>query len=180
VVTLAVVVNVTAQGQSNERKTEVTGTVVDPSGLTVLALSSVDPSAMFDMSRQKFELEVKRHQGSCWKTTAICRAEIVLRDKDLDLAFVRPKTKPAKPMVAADPSKAGSAQVLDEVLTISRLGKAAGRAHAASVERISAVVQKPRLFYIPDSMNDRDEAGSAGVHAGREDAGRFCVARGQP
>src|SRR2546422_4160959 len=29
-------------------------------------------------------------------------AEIVLRDRDLDLAFIRPKTKPANPMPAVD------------------------------------------------------------------------------
>jgi len=78
-------------------------------------------------------------------------AEVVLRDKDLDLAFVRPKTQPAKPMAAIDLSKSASAQVLDHVFTLNRLGQAAGRAYAVSVERITAVVQKPRLFYIPDS-----------------------------
>jgi len=78
-------------------------------------------------------------------------AEVVLRDKDLDLGFIRPKTKPAAPMPALDLTKPGQAQVLDQVITINRLGQAASRSYAASVERISAVVQKPRLFYIPDS-----------------------------
>ena len=34
---------------------------------------------------------------------------------------------------------------------MNRLGNAAGRAYAASVERISAIVQRPRLFYVPDA-----------------------------
>jgi hypothetical protein len=78
-------------------------------------------------------------------------AEIVLRDNDLDLAFLRPKTKPASPMTAVDLSKSGPAQVLDEVVTLNRLNKAASRAYAASIEHIAAVIQKPRTFYIPDA-----------------------------
>lgn len=159
VVTLAVVVSITAQGNPNERKVEVSGTVVDPSGLTVLALSSVDPSALVDTSRMKFEIELNDIKIMLEDGSELA-AEVVLRDKDLDLAFVRPKTKPAKPMVFADPAKSGTAQVLDEVLTVTRLGKAAGRAHAASIERISAVVTKPRLFYIPDSAMTNTRQGS--------------------
>jgi len=60
---------------------------------------------------------------------------------------VRPKQKPSAPLPAIDLAHSGQAQVLDQVITLNRLGKVAGRAHAASVERISAVVQKPRIFY---------------------------------
>jgi len=74
-------------------------------------------------------------------------AEVVLRDKDLDLAFLRPKQKPSAPLPAIDLTRAGQAQILDQVITLNRLGKVAGRAYAASVERISAVVLKPRTFY---------------------------------
>jgi hypothetical protein len=87
-------------------------------------------------------------------------SEIVLRDKDLDLAFIRPKTKPATPMDAIDLSKASHAQVLDQLLTLNRLKRAAGRAFCASVERISAVVQKPRTFYIPDGSQTDTALGS--------------------
>ena len=38
--------------------------------------------------------------------------------------------------------------------------QAAGRAYAASVERITAVVQKPRTFYIPDSTMTGTTLGS--------------------
>ncbi len=41
--------------------------------------------------------------------------------------------------------------MLDQVITLNRLGRAAGRSYAASVERITAVVERPRLFYVPDS-----------------------------
>jgi hypothetical protein len=57
-------------------------------------------------------------------------------------------------------SKSAPAQLLDEVITLNRLNSAAGRAYAASVERISAVIQKPRTFYIPDSTMTSTTLGS--------------------
>lgn len=145
--------------QDNESKQDLTGTVVDPSGLTVLALSSTDPGSMLQnmmagMSGEdaKFKLETELADVKILLEDGTeLPAEVVLRDKDLDLAFIRPKAKPAAPMTAIDLAKSASAQVLDQVVTLNRLGKAAGRAYAVSVERITAVVQKPRMFYIPDS-----------------------------
>ena len=155
-------------GQANESKQDVTGTVVDPSGLTVLALSSCEPgdmlqSMMAGMSDEdmKFKMETELSDVKLLLDDGTeLPADIVLRDKDLDLAFVRPVTKPASPMTALDLNKAATAQVLDQVITLNRLGKAAGRAYAASVERISAVVQKPRLFYVPGSEMTSTTLGS--------------------
>jgi len=169
VVTVQVVQKVTSSAggrtsEPREGKQDLTGTVVDPSGLTVLALSAVDPSDLYKRmypasSGYKFEVEVSDVKILLDDGTEI-PAEIVLRDKDLDLAFIRPKAKPAHPMAAVDLSKAAPAQTLDELITINRLGRAAGRAHAASVERVSAVVQKPRTFYIPDSTMTSTGLGS--------------------
>lgn len=141
--------------EGNESKQDLTGTVVDASGLTVLSLSATDPAGMMsDMSGEdmkfKFNTELSDVKILLEDGTEL-PAEVILRDKDLDLAFIRPKTKPTNPMAAIDLSKSGQAQVLEEVIALNRLGTAAGRAYAVSVERISAVVQKPRLFYIPES-----------------------------
>src|SRR5688572_31738865 len=40
--------------------------------------------------------------------------------------------------------------MLDQVVALNRLGNAAGRAYAASIARITAIVKRPRLFYVPD------------------------------
>ncbi len=151
--------------RSSENRQDLTGTVLDPSGLTVLALSACDPSEMYqrmmseEAAKYKLETEVTDIKILLDDGTEI-PAEIVLRDKDLDLAFIRPKTKPASPMAAVDLSKSAPAQLLDEVITLNRLNSAAGRAYAASVERISAVIQKPRTFYIPDSTMTSTTLGS--------------------
>ena len=139
--------------------------MLDPSGLTVLALSACDPAEMYrrtmgeNYNRYKVETEVSDLKILLDDGTEM-PAEIVLRDKDLDLAFIRPKTNPASPMAAIDLSKSASAQILDQFITLNRLNRASGRAYSASVERISAVVQKPRTFYIPDASQTATALGS--------------------
>lgn len=168
VVTVQVVQKLSASGGGNaaeprEAKQDITGTVMDPSGLTVLALSAADPAEMYrrvyDSSRLKIESEITDVKILLDDGSEI-PSEIVLRDKDLDLAFIRPKIKPAAPMAAVDFTQSSPVQVLDSVVTLNRLGRAAGRAYAASVERVSAVVQKPRTFYIPDSTVTATSLGS--------------------
>jgi S1-C subfamily serine protease len=143
--------------QSNESRHDVTGTVLDPSGLVVLSLSATDPGQLVqnmmssgDEARFKVETELSDIKILLDDGTEL-PAEVVLRDKDLDLAFIRPKEKPAAPMEALDLSGAAKVDVLDEVIALNRLGNAVGRAYSASVERIAAIVRRPRLFYIPDA-----------------------------
>src|SRR5436305_1715037 len=89
-----------AGGDARESKQEVTGTVIDPSGLTVVSLSSTDPTGVMqilmgsfggdgeDSPKVKMESELSDVKLLC-QDGAELPAEIVLRDKDLDLAFVR-------------------------------------------------------------------------------------------
>lgn len=148
-----------AGGQNSESKSDVTGTVIGPDGLTVIALSSVEPNSLLDSilggaevggMKMSMDSEITDLKFLLGDGTEL-PAAIVLRDKDLDLAFIRPKSKPANPMPAVDLKDAGEARLLDEVISLNRLGTAANRAYSASVERIAAVVEKPRKFYLPDS-----------------------------
>jgi hypothetical protein len=154
-----------SSGRTSETRQDLTGTVVDPSGLTVLSLAACDPAEIYrrmlseEYSQYKVEIEISDIKILLDDGTEI-PAEIVLRDKDLDLAFIRPKTKLSTPMTAVDLAKCSPAQVLDEVITLNRLNRATGRAYGASVERICAVVQKPRTFYVPDSTATSTTLGS--------------------
>jgi S1-C subfamily serine protease len=141
-------------GQSTESRQEVTGTVVDPTGLTVVSLSTIDPGQLVEnlgvgdrikMESELADVKILMRDGS--ETPA----EVVLRDRDLDLAFIRPKTPPAQPMPHLDLKDPGTADLLDPILALNRLGNAAGRAYSASAERIAAIVRRPRLFYVPDA-----------------------------
>ena len=57
-------------------------------------------------------------------------------------------------------SKSSSAELLQPLITLNRLSRAAGRAYSASIERIDAVIQKPRTFYIPDTTQSSTSLGS--------------------
>jgi S1-C subfamily serine protease len=146
-------------GQSNESRQDVTGTVVDPSGLTVVSLTATDPSQLMqgmfsgmsdDDTKFKMDTELSDIKILLEDGTEV-PAEVVLRDRDKDLAFIRPKAKLTMPLPALELTKSGKADVLEPVIALNRLGNAAGRAYAASVERISAVVEHPRLFYVPET-----------------------------
>ena len=141
--------------QTNESHQTVSGTVVDASGLAVVCLAAIDAEEMMQNMpprdpRLKFELEVSSIRMLLENGSEVA-ATVVGRDRDLGIAFIRPTSKPATPLTAIDLAQAGTAEVLDQVIALNRLGNAASRAYSASAERIAAVAQQPRLFYIPDS-----------------------------
>src|SRR5262245_36397412 len=86
-------------GDARESKQEVTGTVIDPAGLTAVSLSSTDPTGLIQSFMGGFggddEENFKLKMGSEVSDVKLLTqdgtelpAEIVLRDKDLDLAFI--------------------------------------------------------------------------------------------
>jgi hypothetical protein len=167
VVTVRAVLKTTYSGNGrssnpSESKQDLTGTVIDPSGLTVLALSSVDPAELYRRMSDEYktvETQINDLKILLDDGTEI-PSEIVLRDNDMDLAFVRPKTKPSAPMAAVDLTKSSPVEMLEPVIALNRLSRAAGRAYSASIERIDAVIQKPRTFYIPDTGQSTTSLGS--------------------
>ena len=97
--------------QASDDPVDTVGTVIDPSGLTVLSLGALNPGAMMSklmgsgggngQPRSRLRPSRPRSRSGC-RTAASCRRKIVLRDEDLDLAFLRPTTKPETPLVALD------------------------------------------------------------------------------
>lgn len=148
------------ESHKQENKMEVTGTVLDASGLTVLSYYSTDPySAMGDFSYEsggdkvefKPETSVNELKIVLADGTEI-PADFVLKDPDLDLAFVKPKEKltQAPPFIAlAKP--AAEPEVLDSIISIGRMGREVNRANCVKLGSIDAMVKKPRTFYVCDS-----------------------------
>ena len=144
--------------QASDDPVDSVGTVIDPSGLTVLSLGALNPGAL--MSR------IMGSQGSSSGEPAVeitseptdvkirlsdgqeLPARIVLRDEDLDLAFLRPTKKPEKPLVAIDLTQSARPALLDQVLVLTRLGRVGGWTAGASLHDIGAIIEKPRTFYV--------------------------------
>ncbi len=166
--------------RTNEALHGISGTVIDPSGLTVLSLSATDPGEALQRTaaaqdpRLKVETELSSIKILRDDSTEV-PAEVVLRDKELDLAFIRPKEKPSAPMPALDLARSGKAQVLDQVIALNRLGTAAGNVHSASVERIAAVVDQPRRFYVPDANMTTATLGAPAFTADGRVLGVFLI-----
>ncbi|MDI6827441.1 MAG: serine protease [Armatimonadota bacterium] len=141
------------EASKEEEKAEATGVIIDPSGLTVASLAAIDPAETMNqlMSSREYgmkitseivDIKIRLSDG-----TEI-PAKIVLRDKDLDLAFIRPTQKPTKTLTALDLTKQTKPALLDQILTLSRLGMVANRTLCVTTDRIQAIVEKPRTFYI--------------------------------
>jgi S1-C subfamily serine protease len=143
--------------QSADDSVDAVGTVIDPSGLTVMSLGSLNPGAMMnkivgasanggenrvEISSEPTDLKIRLSDGR------ELPAKIVLRDEDLDLAFIRPTARPASPLVAIDLAESMKPVLLEQVVVLSRLGRVGGWASSAALADISAVIERPRTFYV--------------------------------
>ena len=142
--------------QSMDESVETVGTVIDSGGLTVLSLGSLNPGSMMNKMMGSSGSGQDRMEIGSEPTDVRLRlpdglelgARIVLRDEDLDLAFLRPTVKPEKALVAINLADEGRPSLLDPVVILSRLGRVGGWTPAASLQTIGAIIERPRTFYV--------------------------------
>ena len=141
-----------------EQKSEALGTFIDPSGMLVTALSSIDPSR--DYSGREYRTRdgiVKLDANAIMKEVKIVMpdgteipAELVMRDVDLDLAFIKPKpgAKEAKGVVyqALNLKEAATVGVSDDAITLSRTDEVLNRVASVWRGQITSITKKPREF----------------------------------
>ncbi|MFL6280805.1 MAG: hypothetical protein ACJ731_11885 [Vicinamibacterales bacterium] len=142
--------------QSNDDTIEAVGTVIDPGGLTVVSLSSINPGPMMtklvgstggggqnlEIASEPTDLKIRLGDGR------ELQAMIALRDEDLNLAFIRPVSPPEKPLVAVNLADAGQPALLDQVVVFGRLGRVGGWAPSAALRDVGGIVLKPRTFFV--------------------------------
>jgi hypothetical protein len=139
-----------------EQRIDINGTVLSPDGLTVTSLAEVDPQTLFEAMRAsqtgpRVELvsadfkEVKLRLADGTEVPA----RIVLKDADLDLAFMAPEIDAPKrefPYVKLEDSVDGA--VLADYFYVARAPKSLQRTPMIRASRIMGVVEKPRRFYL--------------------------------
>ena len=168
--------------QDSESTGEATGTVISPDGLTVVSLSQTDPTSLLETMMAgtprardlKMETELRDVKILLADGSEV-PAEVILRDRDLDMAFVRPLEKQDTPFEFVDINSSASPDYLDLVISLNRMGKVAGRVYSASVERIDAIVRKPRTFYIPGKDATNTGLGSPAFTIDGEFIGVFLI-----
>ena len=173
-----------------EQKLEALGTVIAKDGLTVLSLSRVDPTAAL-LTRMRTpgasvnvnytEVLILMQDGT------EVPARLVLKDSDLDLAFVLPikqkkDNEEFKDVVfshvpRAQKVKSKLPQALDEVVSLGKLGRNLYRQSTLRKGWVNAVIEKPRKYFVIENTSpgtpvfDRD-GGWLGIVVYKMDRGR--------
>ena len=155
VVTIRLVLKLKSGGQEHEQKMEAPGVVIDPAGLTVASASSIDPSGAFrrmvDAQRQRvsIESEVKEPVILLEDGTEL-EAAVVLKDTDLDLAFIRPRDPGLKLAAVSLKPRSGTVPLLTRIYVLGRLSKLANRALSVATGEVRAYVRGPAPYYVTD------------------------------
>jgi len=163
VVGVRVVVKVAVPGREStqEVKVDAVGIVLDAKGLTVASLRIVEPSEVLSraMGRQ-IEAEVTDLKLILADRTEV-GAALVLRDKDIDLAFLRPTEKLPKPVSVVSLNDAATPEVMEQVIALARSNRTPRLDPILTDGRIAAIVDKPRLFYVATPALQNSGPGSA-------------------
>ncbi|HEY3322423.1 MAG TPA: serine protease [Planctomycetota bacterium] len=137
------------QNMNQEQKSEVAATIIDPSGLTVSSASALEPATLMKrmLRGMKLDTTIKETTFILADGTEV-PAEIVMKDTDLDMAFLMPK-EAGKTFPAVE-LKAATAQpkVLDDVFLVGRMGKEGNRAVHVDTGMIRSIVKGPRTYYV--------------------------------
>jgi hypothetical protein len=160
VVTVKIVVKIKFGGREQEQDLEVLGTVIDPSGLTVASAAAVEPTSMMGGfgrggrrggggdggGRPGVESEITDTKILLDDGTEI-EADVVLKDANLDLAFIKPREPQKLDAVALAP-RGKPLEMLEEVFAVTRLGRGDMRSTAVALGHVRAVVKGPRTYYV--------------------------------
>jgi len=172
------------EGGTTESKMEITGTVLTPSGLTVVSDVMSNPAGLFtsEASGPKIETETSDVQ-LLLKSGREIPARFVLRDKDLDVAFVVPQEKGLNlPFVSFESDPVPEA--LDDLVFLCPLSKVLNREVGVTTGKVRAVVRKPRTFLVCDLVSGLQNLGGPAFDDGGRAVGLVVMRRapnpGQP
>ena len=152
--TVKVRANIGGNEQTVDQSAQTNATVLDPNGLTVLPLSALQPDDVMSRSissrvgpNTRVEItsepsEIKIHAAGGREIGA----KLILRDQDLDLAFIRPTEALSSPMTAVD-GPAAIPTILDLLLVVQRTPESTGWSTSAAFGNVQLVIEKPRTYY---------------------------------
>jgi len=141
-----------------ERTVEILGTVISTNGMMVTALSGIDPAK--EISGREVRMgggTVRLEASSVLKEVKIIMpdgvevpAEVVMKDVDLDLAFLRAKSDAKEfkdaTFKAVDLKDSAKVGLAEEVVSISRADDVLNRQPTVYNGQVNVLVKKPREF----------------------------------
>src|SRR5262249_42069064 len=99
-------------------------------------------------------------------------ADVVLKDADLDLAFVRPRKTQTFDSIPLKP-RGKPLEALEDIFVIDRLERSENRVTALNIGMIQAVVKGPRVFYIANQELSASSQGCIALDAEGNTVGLF-------
>ncbi|MFZ1933140.1 MAG: trypsin-like peptidase domain-containing protein [Thermoguttaceae bacterium] len=159
IITLSAVIKIEVKGsetsgQSQEQRTHCLATIIDKSGLAVAPLTNLAPSFHFSRGGRTYDLDCQVQEVKYRLSDGTeVPARLVLKDEDLDLAFLallKPLDKATEPKMAFVPLSDSIAQpeMLDWTILISRTGEDLNYIPTLVLGRIVSLVTTPRICYI--------------------------------
>lgn len=140
---------------TQEQKREVNGTVLTADGLTVLSLGEIDPRGSLPPQMRGIRIEepeFKEVKLRLADNTEI-PARVVLKDADLDLAFVAPLPGgDAHKLPFVDLANAAKAEVLGNYYLIFRGNKQSQRTPMVQPNTVIGIVEKPRQLFMMSNV----------------------------
>ena len=146
-------------GQDKEEKNETLGTVINADGLIVAALGGMDKSSVVDGKtvntpmgaiKLKATSEIKEIKVITADGSEV-PADLVLKDEDLGLAFVKVRmdSDEAKGVEfpAIDLADSRKGELLDDCIALGRMDESLNREASVQTSEISAITTRPRTFY---------------------------------
>lgn len=137
-----------------ESESEVTGVMIAPDGLVLCSdtqlggfmkmLANMMPGLGGNISATPTDLKVLVGDDVEGR-----EAELIARDSELDLAWIRIKDPGEEKFRHLDLSKGVKAVVGQRIVAVRRMGKYFGRSPAVVQGRIAGVTTKPRDLYVP-------------------------------
>jgi hypothetical protein len=139
--------------ETSESIEEIRGTVVSPDGMVVVSLFDTEPSHPYGMFMDEEEMKTESTLKGI-----VCLlpdgkeidARIVLRDKALDLAFLRPAKPLDAPVAFLDFAQmpVGDPQPMDRIIELRPMDKVVRRQTTAYESRLQGLMEKPRKWYV--------------------------------
>lgn len=145
-VTVKFVLKMEGQFGKRETETEITGLVVDPSGLVLCANSKLGLPRIMRSLGSATPTDIKVLIG---EDTEGLEAKVLARDTELDLAWVKIKEPGDKKFAALDLGKSALVNPGERILTIRRMAKFFDRATTISEGRLAGRTSKPRDLLVP-------------------------------
>ena len=153
-------ITVAGRNQNREQQVEILGTAVNKDGLIVTSLTAIDPSILSDgqtvnTPNGPMKLSIK----SSYKEVKIMLADgteipakVVLKDPDLNLAFIVPDKSHEDYQKVDFPfvniANSAEASILDDLVNVNKLGKDFYRQAGVTLGYVRAIVKKPRTFIL--------------------------------